>query len=74
MVPGGPAAEAGLLSHPVLPPGETHRPVGECGVRPSVGSAGRCTGGAGAQRFPPPQGLSIMPLMDRELMDQVHQA
>lgn len=62
MVPGGPAAEAGLLSYLVLPPRETHRDVGQCGLRPSVGAAWRCTGGAGTQRFPSPEGLRLMPL------------
>lgn len=58
MVPDSSAAEAGLLSDTVLPPGEAHRHVGQCGVCPSVGAAGWGAGGAGTQCFPLQEGLS----------------
>lgn len=64
MVPDGPAAEAGLLSDSVLPPGEAHRHVGQCGMCPSVGAARGSTGGAGAQCFPLQEGLNLVPLKD----------
>lgn len=47
MVPGCSAAQAGLLSHAVLPPGEAGRHVAQCGVCPAVGAAGWGTGGTG---------------------------
>lgn len=58
MVPGSPAAEAGLLCDTVLPPGEVHGHMGECGVCPSVGAAGRSAGGTGTQCFPLQEGLN----------------
>lgn len=58
MVPGSPAAEAGFLSDTVLPPGEAHRHVGQCGVCPSLGAAGWGAGGAGTQCFPLQEGLN----------------
>lgn len=58
MVPDGPAAEAGLLPDTVLPPGELHGHVGQCGVCPFVGAAGWGAGRAGTQRFPLQEGLN----------------
>lgn len=58
MVPDGSAAEAGLLSDTVLPPGEAGRHVGQRGVCPPVGAAGWGAGGAGTQCFPLQEGLN----------------
>lgn len=58
MVPDSTAAEAGLLLDSVLPSGETHRNVDQCGVCPSVGAAGWSSGGAGTQCFPLQEGLN----------------
>lgn len=57
------AAEAGLLSNTVLPPGEAYRHLDQCGVCPSVGAAGWGTGGAGTQCFSLQEGLSNLHYM-----------
>lgn len=57
VVPDGFTPEGGFLSNTVLPPGEAHWHVGQCGVYPSVGAAGWGAGGAGTQRFPLQEGL-----------------
>lgn len=63
MVPDSPAAEAGLLSDTMLPPGEAHRNVGQCGVCPAVGAARWGAGGAGTQCFPLQEGLNLRTLV-----------
>lgn len=57
VVPDSSTPEGGFLSDTVLPPGEAHWHMGQCGVCPSVGAAGWGAGGAGIQRFPLQEGL-----------------
>lgn len=52
VVPDCTTAKASLLSDSLLPTGEAYGHMDQCGVRPTLGTAGRGTCWAGAQCFP----------------------